>query len=135
MNDNELNIAMLAAARDAWMARAPLRRARARCKRFTYGDQWADPMPGNGHVSEAELAVKSGRRPMTNNLIRQLVKTVVGRFRAMADEKKAYVAPPGSAVVRNQLAELDSRMLEEFLISGCAVQRVVSERRMQGTGV
>jgi len=135
MNDNELNIAMLAAARDAWMAGAPLRRARARCKRFTYGDQWADPMPGSGHVSEAELAVKSGRRPMTNNLIRQLVKTVVGRFRAMADEKKAYVAPPGSAVVRNQLAELDSRMLEEFLISGCAVQRVVSERRMQGTGV
>ncbi len=38
MNDNELNIAMLAAARDAWMAGAPLRRARARCKRFTYGD-------------------------------------------------------------------------------------------------
>ncbi|MDE6161039.1 MAG: hypothetical protein K2F77_05220 [Muribaculaceae bacterium] len=129
-HENEL---ILAAARDAWLAAAPLRRQRLRCKRYTYGDQWHDAMPG--HPAEGDLARLAGRRPLTNNLIRQLVKTVVGRFRAMAEERKTYVAPPGSDVVRNQLAEIDSRMLEEFLISGVAVQRVVSERRMQGAGV
>ncbi len=36
---------------------------------------------------------------------------------------------------RNSLDELDSRQLEEFLISGCAIQRVVSERRMAGDGI
>lgn len=127
------NMALLLAARDAWLAGARLRASRARCKRYAYGNQWADPAPGGG--SEGDAALRRGRRPMTNNLIRQLVKTVVGRFRAMADDKKTYDAPVGSATALNELAELDSRMLEEFLISGCAVQRVVAERRMQGTGV
>jgi len=135
MNDNNMNTGLLAAARDAWLSGARLRATRARCKRFAYGDQWSDPTPGTDGASEAEIAMKAGRRPMTNNLIRQLVKTVVGRYRAIADEKKTYVAPTDSDVVRNELAELDSRMLEEFLISGCAVQRVVAERRLQGTGV
>lgn len=134
MTDN-INLAMLAAARDAWLAAAPLRASRARCKRFAYGDQWSDPLPDCDNRPEGEVALRTGRRPMTNNLIRQLVKTVIGRYRSVADEKKTYIAPPGSAVVRNQLAELDTRMLEEFLISGCAVQRIVAERRMQGTGV
>lgn len=133
MNTNATNLALLAAARDAWMAAEPLRRARQRCKRFTYGDQWSDPAPHGG--TEAQQALASGRRPLTNNLIRQLVKTVVGRFRSEAAEKKSYDAPPGSPAARNELAELDSRMLEEFLISGCAIQRVVAERRVQGEGV
>lgn len=133
MTTNEENRIYLMRARDAWMGAAALRAERARCKRFAYGRQWSDPAP-DGSL-EAEMAGKSGRRPLTNNLIRQLVKTVIGRFRALADERKTYVAPPGSDCVRNQLAELDSRMLEEFLISGTAVQRIVSERRMQGTGV
>ena len=135
MENMDMNMAMLAAARDAWLAAAQLRATRARCMRFAYGDQWSDPLPDCDNMAEGDVALRTGRRPMTNNLIRQLVKTVIGRYRAMADEKKTYVAPPGSAVVRNQLAELDSRMLEEFLVSGCAVQRVVAERRMQGTGV
>ena len=33
------------------------------------------------------------------------------------------------------MADLDCRMLEEFVISGCAVQRIVAERRPQGEGV
>lgn len=120
-------------ARDAWLAAAARRAERARCKRFTYGRQWSDPGPGG--YTEAELAEKNGRRPLTNNLIRQLVKTVIGRFRALAEERKTYDDEPGSDRLRNQLAELDCRMLEEFLISGTAVQRIVAERRLQGSGV
>lgn len=120
-------------ARDAWLAAAAQRAQRARCKRFTYGRQWSDPGPGG--YTEAELAEKNGRRPLTNNLIRQLVKTVIGRFRALAEERKTYDDEPGSDRLRNQLAELDCRMLEEFLISGTAVQRIVAERRLQGSGV
>ncbi|MDE6453775.1 MAG: hypothetical protein K2L27_06180 [Muribaculaceae bacterium] len=125
----------LAAARDAWLAAARRRTDRRRCKRYTYGDQWADAAASDASITEAELATRAGRRPLTNNLIRQLVKTVVGRYRSIADDKGTYAAEPGSAAHLNQLAELDSRMLEEFLISGMAIQRIVAERRMQGTGV
>lgn len=131
-SDN-INQSYLLAARDAWMAAGAMRRERLRCKRYAYGRQWDDPAPGGS--TEGEAALECNRRPLTNNLIRQLVKTVIGRYRALADERKTYVAPPGSDCVRNHLAELDSRMLEEFLISGMAVQRIVAERRMQGTGV
>lgn len=63
---------------------------------------------------------------MINNLIRQLVKTIVGRYRNIMSEKAIY---RDELSVRNHLPELDSRLLEEFLISGTAVQRIVREKR------
>lgn len=121
----------------AWSAGADLRARRARCKRFTYGNQWSDPVrTDDGRwVTEDEALRADSKIPYTNNLIRQLVKTVVGRYRSMAAEGGYY----GGSVVRlaalNHLAELDARALEEFLISGCAIQRVAAERRWNGQGV
>lgn len=118
---------VLEAAYAAWQGGSVLRRARARNKRFAYGDQWGDPtVDDNGRtVTEGERYSANGHSPITNNLIRQLVKTVVGRFRAqhLSDDSRRDKAIAEAAAV-NQLDELDSRAMEEFLISGCAVQRV-----------
>ena len=119
-----------------WSKLAGLRRRRDRCKRFTYGDQWSDRVRSRGRwESEAEYIERSGKHPYTNNLIRQLVKTVVGRYRREAAEAGAYKGDIADTAARNSLAELDARTLEEFLISGCAIQRVVDERRWGGEGV
>lgn len=115
------------AAYAAWSALAPLRSHRSRNLRFCYGDQWSDwteDASGN-RVREDRLIRQSGKQPLTNNLIRQLIKSVVGRFRTRCAEEGAY----SSAQLRdlandNSLAELDGRLMEEFLASGCAVQRV-----------
>ena len=115
------------AAYAAWAAGAARRTRRRRYKRFTYGDQWCDMVEGaDGHlVREDRFIYQSGKRPMTNNLIRQLVKNIVGRDRTRCADAKVYSARDiAKEARRNCLAELDSRMLEEFLISGCAVQRV-----------
>ncbi|MDE6277239.1 MAG: hypothetical protein K2M06_03940 [Muribaculaceae bacterium] len=131
MNENEI----LRRAYEAWAAGSDFRSRRERCKRFTYGDQWGDESRasfGGPFMTDAERMVKKGRTPLTNNLIRQLVKTIVGRYRTMSHEERGYGE---STSRRNALGELDSRMLEEFLISGAAVQRVVNERREEGTGV
>ncbi len=116
---------------------APLRTRRARYKRYTYGDQWSDLMPDcRGRLTTEENIIRaSGKRPIVNNLIRQLVKTIVGRYRLRAADEKLYEGPIDELSRRNSLIELDCRELEEFLISGCAVQRVVAERRFNGTGV
>lgn len=136
MNDN---LTMLRAAHDAWLAAADFRSRRDRYKRYTYGDQWSDPVRDDkGQImSEYELASLSGRKPLTNNMIRQIVKTIVGRYRKACDDNATYEARHASRgyVTNNSLAELDCRMLEEFLISGCAVQRVSHERRSYGTGL
>ena len=127
------NMPLLAAAHRAYCADADLRRRRTRYKNFTYGRQWGDTVTdSDGSVlTEGELAAKNGRVPLTNNLIRQLVKTIVGRFRASLAESGAK---PSAVAMRNQLDELASRMLEEFLISGCAIQRLSHECRHGITG-
>lgn len=126
------NQELLQTAYNAWSSLGSLRVRRQRFKRYTYGDQWSDLEPDADGVmrTEAEVALRSGKRLMTNNLIRQLVKSIVGRFRSLSSENGAYTRGKASEFARiNSLAELDSRMLEEFLISGCAVQRLACETR------
>lgn len=133
---------VLEAAQRAWEAMAPLRQRRRRYARFTYGDQWGDPAtdPRTGRsTTEGALAARAGRQPLTNNLIRRLVKAVVGRFRQNQNDQrqgKDEASDMLAALRRaNRLDELDARCLEEFLISGVALQCVYVERRMGGTGV
>ncbi|MDE5689014.1 MAG: hypothetical protein K2I18_10400 [Paramuribaculum sp.] len=120
---------------EAWKSAARFRADRTRLKRFTYGDQWGDfvTTPSGRLISEREMATRNGATPHTNNLLRQMVKTAVGLYRRdysvpVAEELK-------DVAERNSLEELDARSLEEFLISGCAVQRVVYERRPGGAGL
>lgn len=78
---------ILACAHRAWQAGGTFRSCRDRYKRYTYGDQWSDPVTWEGTtVPEREAILRSGRRPMVNNLIRQLVKSVVGHFRTRSSE-------------------------------------------------
>lgn len=126
---------LLNLAYEAWSASAELRKRRERFKNFTYGRQWDDIVKTSAGMEtrEWELALRCGYHPQTNNLLRQLVKTVVGLYR------KDYAAEVPQqlrqAWTRNCLDELDARTFEEYLISGCAIQRVVNEKRQGGEGV
>ena len=121
---------LLTAAHRAYCACADLRRRRGRNKKFTYGDQWSDPSE-DGRGSERDNLLAKGYKPLTNNLIRQLVKCIVGRFRYQREERPLMPDDDRGRRVyeENELDELDCRTLEEFLISGCAIQRVVRENR------
>lgn len=130
--------------RETWEACASIRATRRRLKNFTYGRQWDDLVltSGGSLVTEGAEQINNGRRPLTNNLLRSLVKAIIGRFRRDLLASRAE-APAGQADADpmerlrrvNRLDELDARCLEEFLISGCAVQRVCFERRFDGTEV
>lgn len=128
--DNTSGEAILRAAYDAWNACAPLRSSRERNKRFTYGDQWSDvTLDRHGRaVTDYQRYCLGNDTPITNNLLRQLVKTVVGRFRAQYLHPATQDADGGSVLgadtAVSDIDELDARALEEFLISGCCVQRI-----------
>lgn len=126
-------------AREAWEACADIRTMRRRLKGYTYGRQWVDKcIDRNGMTTtDEEYARRCGRRPVTNNLIRSLVKSVVGRFRqSLIAGRDSDPDSPVSRLTRaNRLEELDARALEEFLISGCAIQKVSYERRFEGAQV
>ena len=126
---------MIDTAYRAWLAGARFRARRERYKRFTYGDQWSDIVEdAEGRLMREDRLIRlSGKRPVTNNLIRQLVKNIVGRYRTRCAEAAVYAGPHiGKLAKRNALAELDSRLIEEYLISGCAIQRIVAEPRFRG---
>ncbi|MCM1448753.1 MAG: hypothetical protein NC082_00265 [Clostridiales bacterium] len=131
-----MNEQLLQAAYMAWSGASSFRMNRNRYKRFTYGDQWGDMVvEGDKVMTARERALSHGRRPMTNNLLRRLVKSVVGRYRYRRAEEEALEGKTKEVYEANCLDELDCRALEEFLISGCTVQRIARERRLQGEGV
>lgn len=122
---------------ETWLKGADFRTRRHRLKNYTYGRQWNDPVvdAATGKtITEHDAAMnETGRRPLTNNLIRRLVKTVIGHYRA---EKEKRQLPEDGDTEKlyslNRLNELDCRLLEEFLISGCAVQKISVECRRRG---
>ena len=125
--NNERHTRVLHAAYRAWMNAAGLRQARLRNKRFTYGDQWGDLVRDHEGrmMTEGELLASQGCESITNNMIRQLVKTIIGRFRSQYIKTESDDNATLALAKRdNELDELDSRALEEFLISGCCIQRV-----------
>jgi hypothetical protein len=107
---------LLSRARAAWEAAYSLRARRLRYKRYTFGRQWLDTcLLDNGTVcTEREYLIQNGYTPVTNNIIRQLVKTITGCFR----ESVGSDSPLAATV------DVDAATFQEFLISGCAIQRI-----------
>ena len=123
-------------AADTWANAATFRATRKRLKDYAYSRQWEDltTTPEGKIITEGGLVRKDGRLPQTNNLIRPLIKSVVGRFRYnLTREELATDDFLREAYEANQLDELDSRALEEFLISGCVIQRVGWEAFTDGS--
>lgn len=123
--EQNLNVAVLHAAFNAWNAGATLRKSRLRNKRFAYGNQWDDvSIDESGKpVTDWQRYSNNGASPVTNNLIRSLVRTIVGRYRSQIIDQE-HNKSLNEIAQANELDELDSRALEEFLVAGCCVQRV-----------
>ena len=131
------NMKLLQRARACWEAMGAFRQERERCKRFTYGDQWGDPvLTPEGTIREEDLIRRQGNMPLKNNLIRRLVRNVLGVFRNQweiptCEPRDAAERPQAEAMQQllnynidlNRMEELYARTMEEFLISGMAVHR------------
>lgn len=113
-------------ARDARASLASFRRKRNRCRDYTYGRQWNDIIEVDGHpVTEYEYILREGNVPLKNNLIRRIVRNVLGVFRERLDKymEEFYPGELAQVAENNSLKEIFSRTMEEFLISGMAVHR------------
>ncbi len=128
---------MLGVAQNCWNEMSSFRRDRERCKRFTYGDQWGDRVEVDGEkVSEGEYIRNQGNVSLKNNLIRRLVRNVLGVYRSnwslprCVARDLAEIAEGRTMqklleynIELNRMEEVYSRTMEEFLISGLAVHR------------
>ncbi len=127
----------------AWMGWSRFREERLRNKRYTFGDQWCDTITVDGErMTEGRWIEKQGCVPLKNNMIRRLVRSVVGVFRQNFKVPSVTARDPEekdmaeimnrlldmNATVNN-LDELYARTMEEFLISGVAIHRKWFGRR------
>lgn len=63
------------------------RRDRQRNKRYCYGKQWDDIIEvDNKRMTEEEYIKSQGNIPLKNNLIRRLVRNVIGVYRSQSKE-------------------------------------------------
>ncbi|MBO4786009.1 MAG: hypothetical protein J5510_02975, partial [Prevotella sp.] len=106
-------------------------------KRYTYGEQWKDMVSVEGKQMTEEDYIKSqGNVPLKSNLIRRLVRNVLGVYRSQSkeptcvarDRDEQQLAETMSTALQcnmqlNRMTEVNARTMEEFLISGFIVHR------------
>lgn len=117
---------LLTNARECWEQLSTFRKKRRRCIDYTYGRQWNDIIEVDGRLlTEYEYILSEGNVPLKNNLIRRIVRNVLGVFRDRIEDilKEDYEEEIADIATNNRLDELFCRSLEEFLISGMVVHR------------
>ena len=128
---------VLLQAQRCWDNMDKFRRERERNKRYTYGDQWGDFISVDGKsMTEEEYIKEQGRFPLKNNLIRRLVRNVLGVYRQQSkeptcvarDRDEQRLGETMSVILQynmqlNKAPKLLARSMEEFLISGLVVHK------------
>lgn len=120
-----------------WNQMEDFRKDRERNKRYTYGFQWDDMICVDGKAMTEEEYIKSqGNVPLKNNLIRRLVRSVLGVYRSQSkeptctarDRDEQKLGETMSTILQcnmqlNRMTDVYARSMEEFLISGFIVHR------------
>lgn len=120
-----------------WNQMDYFRKDRERNKRYTYGNQWDDMICVDGEtMTEEEYIKRQGNVPLKNNLIRRLVRNVLGVYRSQSkeptctarDRDEQKLGETMSTILQcnmqlNRMSEVLARTMEEFLISGFIVHR------------
>ena len=134
---------VLMEAQQYWDNMSRFRIDRERNKRYCYGDQWGDYITyyddkthQDKQMTEEEYIKEQGSVPLKNNLIRRLVKNVLGIYRGQAkepvctarDRDEQQIGETMSTVLQynmqlNRMNEVYARTMEEFLISAFCVHR------------
>lgn len=124
-----------------WLSLNDFRKRRKRNRKYLRGDQWHELMidPDSETeelIKEETLIQRRGKLALKQNVIRPAVKNLIGQFRvnktrsivqsrdrdnATASEMLTNALMAAQDV--NFIRELDARNLEEFMLSGMAIQK------------
>jgi hypothetical protein len=128
---------VLMEAQTYWDNMSRYREERERNKRYTYGDQWGDLIHVDGCTMTEEKYIQSmGNVPLKNNLIRRLVRNVIGVYRSQSaepvctarDRDEQKVGETMSTVLQyvmqtNRMSEMYARTMEEYMIGALIVHK------------
>ena len=140
MTDNSENIKLLEKCEFYWNSLRDFRNRRKRNRKYYRGDQWGDIVfdpDSDEYVTEETYIKNQGKVPLKQNVIRQMVKNLIGQMRsnptktmviARAKEDGSTSEMLSNALDSahgvNKTTELDARAFEEFLLSGAPIQKL-----------
>lgn len=122
-----------------WDSLRDFRERRMRNRKYYRGKQWSDTVKNDAgnYVTEEDYIKDQGKVPLKQNIIRQIVKNLIGQYRNNPTKTQiiALDRDNGSlsemlsnalnaAKTVNQADELDARELEEFFMSGMPIQKI-----------
>lgn len=132
---------VLAMAQTFWNNMDDFRKERERNKRYAYGDQWDDTIEveENGckrKMTEEAYIRSQGNIPLKNNLIRRLIRKVIGVYRSQSkepvcnarDRDEQKLGETMSTVLQynmqlNRMNELYARTMEEYMVGAFVIHR------------
>jgi len=120
-----------------WSGMDRFRRERERNKNYHNGDQWGDIILVNGKsMTEEEYIKGRGQVPLKNNLIRRLVRNVLGEYYKQnsepvckaRDENEQQIAECDNELLKynsqlNRLRMVNARTMEDYLIGAFVIHR------------
>lgn len=134
------NIELLNRCRDYYDSMYEFRKNRRRNVDYTFGRQLNDLIQdpdGCGMISEKEYIMKQGNIPLVSNVIRKIIKSVVGVYRqnktepviVSRDRDEQKLGEMMTVTMQyeyqtNQIHEINARSFEEFNISGLIGWRI-----------
>lgn len=136
-NDDRKAVDTLYLAKNYWDAMSQFRKDRKRNKNFNYGNQWGDLVTVDGKtMTEEEYIIQQGSMPLKSNLIRRLVRNVLGVYRSQSkeptcvarDRDEQQLGEVMSTILQynwqlNHMEEVNARSYEDFLIGGLVVHK------------
>lgn len=128
---------ILLRAQRCWDSMDAFRKARRRAKNYCYGRQWEDKIDiGGTFMTEAEYIKSQRSVPLSNNLIRRLVKNVLGAYRNQNKEPGVFTRDRqeqtyGEVISTlhkyvyqlNKMGTLSAKQLEDALIGGMVAEK------------
>lgn len=136
------NLDNLMLAEHYYSSLSEFRKRRQRAVNFYRGDQWLDKVEvyENGRklvMTEYEYLSRQGRPPIKQNMIRPAIKNLLGQYRSNPskplvfarnrdgqEESEMMSVALDATLDMNNFRQRDAHSLEEFLLSGCCIDRV-----------
>lgn len=134
------NVLFLQKCKDYWDSLLSFRERRERARKYYRGDQWyesiTDPDTPGQSITEEEYIKNQGKQPFKQNVIRPLIKNLLGQFRSSPvkghvtarkrdEQGEAEMLTNALHAVQdiNLTKDIDTRAYEEFLLSGVVCQK------------
>jgi hypothetical protein len=140
LNPKTGNITDLDIYRADWEALSDFRERFQRATKYLRGDQWSDLIYDDStgeYTTEEDYIKDQGKIPLKQNIIRPIVKSLLGLFRTDTGKSIVFSTRPNSAKIENMLSnalqyalhlneakEIDSRTFEYFMLAGLPVQKI-----------